>query len=119
MPMSTACCRNRVSLLSRLHSHRSTLPSVRDHSNDFEDARDPNTFSTRARKLSSTDSEDAIEIEGEGDFLRGCRLVCSFGLLGFFLMGLVTVVGVWVVITVAGQWVSGSDHGRWVMGIWR
>ena len=59
-----------VSLLSRLHSRRSISPSVRDHDNDFEDARDPNTFSTQARKLSSTDSEDAIEIEGEGDFLR-------------------------------------------------
>ena len=59
-----------VSLLSRLHSRRSISPSVRDHGDDFEDARDPNTFSTRAQKLSSADSEDSIEIEGEGDFLR-------------------------------------------------
>ena len=33
-------------------------------------SRDSNTFSTQARKLSSTDSKDAIEGEGEGDFLR-------------------------------------------------
>ena len=73
--------RSRVSLLSRLHSRRSTSPSVSDHGDDFEGARDPNTFSTRARKLSSTDSEDAIEGEGEreGDFLRfsfGVFCVC-------------------------------------------
>ena len=62
--------RLRVSLVSRLHSRRLTSPSMSDHGDDFEDARDPNTFSTRAQKLSSTDSEDAIEGEGEGDFLR-------------------------------------------------
>ena len=62
--------RLRVSLVSHLHSRHSTSLSVSDHGDDFEDARDPNTFSTRARKLSSTNSEDAIEGEGEGDFLR-------------------------------------------------
>ena len=71
--------RSRVSLVSCLHSRCSTSLSVSDHGDDFEDARDPNTFSTRARKLSSTDSEDAIEGEGEGDFLRfsfGVYCVC-------------------------------------------
>ena len=47
-----------------------TSSSVSDHDDDFEDARDSNTFSTRARKLSSTEFEDTIEGEGEGDFLR-------------------------------------------------
>ena len=62
--------RSRVSLVSCLHSRCSTSLSVSDHSDDFKDARDLNTFLTRARKLSSTDSEDTIEREGEGDFLR-------------------------------------------------
>ena len=60
--------RLRVLLVSRLHSRHSTSPSMSYHGDDFEDARDLNTFSTRAQKLSSTNSEDAIE--GEGDFLR-------------------------------------------------
>ena len=43
---------------------------MHDQGNDFEDVRDLNTFLTRAWKLSSTDSEDAFEGEGEGYFLR-------------------------------------------------
>ena len=61
---------SRVSLVSCLHSRCLTSLSVSDHSDDFEDARDLNTFLTRARKLSSTDSKDTIEGEGEGYFLR-------------------------------------------------
>ena len=40
---------------------------------------DSNTFSTRAQKLLSTDSEDTIEGEGEGNFLR-----ISFGVYCVF-----------------------------------
>ena len=74
---------------------------MRDHGDDFEDARDPNTFSTRARKLSSTDSEDTIEIEGEGDFLRFlftpfCRNFSGFmEFFWFWIVGFVIEV-LWV-----------------------